>query len=82
MNGLNHVDMPHNLWQRIKGQHGFLKPRDVAELTEVERLRPVLVRCGCGRFSCPAQDAQHFIDIITAEGSDYVRDVSLPGGAS
>jgi hypothetical protein len=50
------------------------------------RLSILLVRCGCGRFLAPAQDVQHFIDIINAHGeaklpdADYVRDVSLPAG--
>ena len=74
----NHVDMRHNLWQRIREQHSFLKPRDVAEFTELERLRPILVRCGACRFTCAAQDVEHLLAIIKREGSDYVRDVSLP----
>ena len=42
------------------------------------RLTPILVRCGGCRFTAPAQDVQHLIDIITRDGSDYVRDVSIP----
>ena len=48
------------------------------------RLQMILVRCGCGRFVAPAQDAQHFINIIERDaknrhlGSDYIRDVSIP----
>ena len=49
--------------------------RDDLDLTD--RLRPVLVRCGRGRFTCAAQDAEHFIAIIERDGSDYIRDVSL-----
>ena len=44
------------------------------------RLTPVLVRCGSGRFTTPAQNAAHFIDIIErdeAHDADYVRDVSV-----
>lgn len=37
----------------------------------------ILVRCGGGRFLVPANQAQHFIDIIENEGSDYVRDISF-----
>ena len=48
----------------VTTNHGFLAPADVAELAKLDRLRMVLVRCGNGRFTCPAQDAQHFIDII------------------
>jgi hypothetical protein len=57
---------------------GFLANReDQEKLIAEDRLQPVLVRCGGGRFSCPVQDLQHFIDIITREDSDYVRDVSV-----
>jgi hypothetical protein len=62
-------------------QHtGFLREDHVKQMAECDatRLCMVLVRCGNGRFACPAQDAQHFVDIITKEGSDYVRDLSLP----
>lgn len=58
--------------------HGFLPKPALEKLVKLNRLNPVLVRCGGGRFTCPAQDAQHFIDIITKEGSDYIRDVSIP----
>lgn len=57
---------------------GFLvEHKDEELLIQEDRLQPVLVRCGGGRFSCPAQDLKHFIDIINKEGSDYVRDVSV-----
>lgn len=51
------------------------------------RLTPILVRCGCGRFTAPAQDVLHFIAIIERDAkfrglgdemSDYVRDCSFP----
>ena len=70
----------------VKKQGGFLAPADVRELTKRDRLRQVLVRCGCGRFVCAAQDAQHFISIIERDydigkaGADYIRDVSLLAG--
>ncbi len=58
--------------------HGFMREADVEELTKIARLHPVLVRCGNGRFTCPAQNVIHFIAAIEAGGKDYVRDVSLP----
>jgi hypothetical protein len=62
----------------IQTNGGFLTtPEDEKKLIAENRLQPVLVRCGGGRFSCPVQDLQHFIDIITREDSDYVRDVSV-----
>ncbi|MDP6526520.1 MAG: hypothetical protein QGH15_20090, partial [Kiritimatiellia bacterium] len=56
----------------------FLCDHHVAILAKHERGRlvPVLVRCNGGRFTCPAQDAKHFIDII--EDHDHIRSVSLP----
>jgi len=57
--------------------YGCLTTADMPELIAVDRLRLCLVRCGAGRFLAPAQDVAHFVDIITREDSDYVRDVSL-----
>lgn len=59
---------------------GFLTESDVATIAadSATRLTPVLVRCGAGRFTAPAQDVRHFIAAIEASGRDYVRDVSLP----
>lgn len=58
---------------------GFLtdKEKDLAALIQEDRLQSVLVRCGGGRFACPAQDVEHFIDIMSLEQSDYVRDISV-----
>lgn len=54
----------------------WLDEKSLGELVKRDRLAPVIVRCGGGRFTCPAQDAKHFIQIITEHGEDYVRDVS------
>lgn len=62
---------------RAAAQCGFLSMADVATIAESDRLRQLLVRCGSGRFTCPAQDVAHFYKCVTA-GGDYVRDVSLP----
>ena len=59
---------------------GFLSSGDMPELIKLDRLCPVLIRCGGGRFTCAAQDAAHFIKCAKA-GGDYVRDVSLPVGS-
>ena len=61
----------------VNEQGGFLLQAQIEELTKLDRLRNVLVRCGNGRFTCPVQDAPWFIEIITAQGQDYIRDVSL-----
>jgi hypothetical protein len=65
---------------RIASNHGFIERLDLAALAAdpATRLRPVLVRCGACRFTAPADQAQHLIDIIARDGADYVRDVSLP----
>ena len=60
------------LKQIVTDRHGFLTKADLVELAKLDRLHPVLVRCACGRFSCPAQDATHFIglvDRVPTEGS-------------
>ena len=66
------------LADRLSNDHGFLRDTELAELARLDRLRLVLVRCGACRFTCAAQDARHLIDIIRADGRDYVRDISLP----
>ena len=62
----------------VKSNGGFLSPTDIDIIAHHDRLRQVLVRCGCGRFTCPIQDVKHFMAIIERDGQDYVRDVSLP----
>lgn len=67
---------------------GFLKLDQIESIAAepTTRLTPMLVRCGGGRFTCPAQNTLHFIGIIEAHAkafpgdSDYVRDVSLSAG--
>lgn len=57
---------------------GFIaSPDDLKKLIEESPLQPVLVRCGGGRFVCPAQCVDHFVKIINQEKSDYVRDISV-----
>lgn len=61
---------------------GFLGPRDIQALGShpFARLWPVLVRCGGGRFTCPVQDVEHFVQVVGASGLDSVRDVALVAG--
>lgn len=68
------------LASKIRQQVFFLRDNDIVELSMIKdyRLILVLVRCGGGRFLTPMQDAKKFINIIVKEGSDYIRDVSLP----
>lgn len=56
---------------------GFIDEETLDQINDLDRFTQVLVRCGGGRFICSAQDAKHFIGIVTSEGHDYVRDVSL-----
>lgn len=59
---------------------GFLTEADMPELIALDRLCPVLVRCGGCRFTCAVQDVDHLVACISA-GGDYVRDVSFPVGS-
>ncbi len=59
---------------------GYLKDTDILTLVALDRLCPVLVRCGGCRFTCAAQDVAHLEACITA-GGDYIRDVSFPVGS-
>ena len=61
-----------------KTNGGFLDRLGIETIAREDRLRLLLVRCGNGRFLCPAQDVDHFIQIIDRDGQDYIRDVSLP----
>jgi hypothetical protein len=63
------------LLKKLCKQHGFLDTEELAELARLDRLRSVLVRCGNGRFTCAAQDAKHFIDLI--KHGEHIRDVAL-----
>ena len=64
----------------IKENHGFVQtPEQMKSIQKENRLQMMLVRCGGGRFVCPAQDVEHFVAIINKEGSDYVRDISIKG---
>jgi hypothetical protein len=69
------------LSDKINSQGCCLTSADVPEVQKIDRMMLVLVRCGGGRFLCPIQDVQHFINIIGKEKSDYVRDVSFPSNA-
>lgn len=90
----SHFD-PHACIARIRREvYGYIV--DEADLKALgehpdSRLWPVLIRCGGGRFTCPAQDAIHFIRIIQQSlvlrgnpaphhEQDYIRDVSLLAG--
>lgn len=65
------------LAKRIEGECGFMTSDDLAILVKHSPNHVVLVRCGGGRFMTPAKDVVHFVDIVTQQGDDYVRDVSL-----
>ena len=70
----------HLIIARAKNENmGFITDTELEGIASdvTTRLTPVLVRCGGGRFRCPAQDAAHFIKIIESTGKDYVRDVAV-----
>jgi hypothetical protein len=57
----------------------FLKIDEIRKIAETPALRlvPIMVICGNGRFSCPAQNVEHFINIIDREKTDYVRQICV-----
>lgn len=65
---------------------GFLNCAKLETLKGLDPFCPVLVRCNGGRFTCSAQDAQHFISIIDEASkrdplADYIRDVAVTAQA-
>ena len=66
--------------EHAEEQGGFLTRQDVDELSVVDRLHMVLVRCNAGRFTCPAQDALHFCKLVEHDGTEWVRDISFLAG--
>lgn len=61
---------------KIKEQGYFMTHEDVLQLEKIDRLFPVLVRCGGARFTCAVQDLKNMISYVE-KGGDYVRDVSV-----
>ena len=93
---LGHVDGDMIMSRCRRDQGGFLKDTDLEGIAADPRTRltMLLVRCNGGRFLVPADQCQHFLNIIKRDfleqergggtiaaiqrGADYVRDVSLP----
>lgn len=69
-----------NALQTFIRANPYLTDKTMPELVKLDRLCPVLVRCGGCRFTCGAQDAAVIIAAMEKSG-DYVRDVSFPVGA-
>lgn len=61
----------------VRLRHGFLTAEEIAIIARLDRLRPLLVRCGGVRFTCGAQYFETMEKMVTGAG-DYIRDVSLP----
>lgn len=55
----------------------FITDDGLKELIEINRLAPLLVRCGGCRFVAGAQYIEFLIKAVEGMG-DYVRDVSVP----
>lgn len=68
------------LVNRIKEapNYGFMSKEQLQTLALLDPFRQVLVRCGSCRLLVQARDVEHITEIISREGTDYVRDVSLP----
>lgn len=70
-----------NALQHFISTHDWLTTEEeTAKLIKIDRLCPVLVRCGGCRFTCGAQYIPHLIKCVVA-GGDYVRDLSFPVGS-
>jgi len=64
--------------QRIEKENfGYITKDDMPALVKENPNYRLLVRCGSGRFVVCADQAEHFIQIITESNRDYVRDVSF-----
>ena len=73
------VKKPKTMAQLKSENHGFIKnDSDLAAIVAINRFQQILVRCGNGRFLCPAQDVKVFTDIIDKSEDNYVRDISFP----
>ena len=59
---------------------GFLNESTLKDLIELDRLAPVLIRCGGCRLQAPAQDIEHIIKMVEKSGLDYIRDISTHWG--
>lgn len=79
------------LLAKIDKQDGFITSEDIPELIKFNRHLLVLVRCGQGRFVCPVDCVNHYVNVIGEYAKlksketgqpeymfDYVRDVSFP----
>ena len=75
-----HFSLPAFLARIRRDRAGVLTPADVDTLAAHPkgRLTLVLVRCGGCRFLTPAQDVVTLVAIIGRDGTEYVRDLSLP----
>ena len=77
---LDPIRNPENVEIRriLEENMGFIaSDDDLAAVVRENRMTKILVRCGSGRFVCPAQDAKHFVNIINNSDNDYVRDLSI-----
>lgn len=95
MRGLNVLEKSNPVVAaKVRRNHGFLDSDDLKALVaaDVKREVQVLVRCNAGRFVCPADNAEHFVNVIAKYGElleekhpgeslppgiEWVRDVSL-----
>ena len=69
-----------NIRECMEQQGGFVRDVDLPAVIAEDRFCPLIVRCGSGRFTVPAQDCAHFVAIVEKEGSDYIRDISILAG--
>ena len=60
--------------------YGFLTALSLEKLIKVDPAHPVLVRCGCGRFVCAADNVPQMLKDLSTSKDNYVRDVGLVAG--
>lgn len=60
-----------------KESFGYVTAADMPALVKENPNYRLLVKCGSGRFVVCADQAEHFIQIISESNRDYVRDVSF-----
>jgi hypothetical protein len=60
----------------INEQYGFITKEDILDLLDSFAAMMVLIRCGCGRYTCRLDQVDTAIRLVEKKG-DYVRDVSL-----
>ena len=60
--------------------YGFVTALSLEHLIRLDPHHPVLVRCGCSRFVCAADNAPQMMKDVNESKNNHVRDVGLIAG--